>query len=150
MNDKTLIDPTLRDRISIIEIEGYDNKEKKKIISNFILPTALTNINLDKSLISIDDDALDYLLDIAEDTTIHKNSKSGVRQLKHLIDEILMKINFLRTTTNDDKLDMNENILTLSFNIKNFKLPLVITKQIIIDLNIKKNIRDRSFYNMYI
>jgi ATP-dependent Lon protease len=150
MNDKNLIDPTLRDRISIIEIEGYDKSEKKKIAKQFLIPTALNNINLEKSMITIDDSALDHLIDIAEESSTRgTSSKSGVRQLKHLIDEILMKINFLRTVTEDD-VDHNNHKFNLSFIIKNFKLPLVITKQIIIDLNIKKNKKNDTFYSMYV
>lgn len=119
-------------------------RRKKRIISKFLLPIALKNINLNVDLISIDDNALEYLIDIANDTSISKDGKSGVRQLKHLIDEILMKINFLRTIS-----DSSDNHLELSFNIKNFAIPLIITKDVIVELNVKKCATDMPFFTMY-
>jgi ATP-dependent Lon protease len=140
MNDKNCINPTLRDRISIIEIDGYTTDDKRQIMHKYLLPAALVNIKLDKDAIKIEDTAIDYLIDIAGDISILKNGKSGIRQLKYLLDDILMKINFLRTTYNTSDTDKEKYKLNLSFSIQDFKLPLLITKQIIIDLNIyKKN-----------
>lgn len=154
MNDKNLIDPTLRDRISIIEIEGYDKKDKKIIASKYLLPNALANINLSSESITISDEALEYLIEISGDMdTLIINGKSGVRQLKQLIEEMLMKINFLRTTNFAMDLDnittYDEYTLDISFSIKNFKLPLLITKKIILDLKIKNNTKNISYINMY-
>lgn len=146
MNDKMAIDATLRDRISIIEIDGYTTLEKKEIIKKFLLPAAMANINLDIKLISIDESALDYLIEISGDSDYNVNSKSGVRQVKHLLEEILMKINLLRTTTPSVA---DKQVLQLSFSIAKFALPLVITKSIIVSLQIKKDNVDKSFQSMY-
>lgn len=138
INNKNSINTTLRDRISIIEIEGYNADDKKIIMRKHLLPAALDNIKLDRDAIQIEDAAIDYLIDVAGDVSILENGKSGIRQLKYLIDDILMKINFLRTTDKISNADKEKYNLNLSFTIKNFKLPLLITKQVIIDLNIYK------------
>ena len=143
LNDKLLIEPTLRDRISIIEIEGYTDKEKKIIATKYLLPKAMNNIGIPVDTITFDDISLDYLIKI---TNSQNNTKSGVRQLKHLIEEILMKINFLRTI-HDSQSD--ENKFNISFNIKNFKLPLIITKKIINDLNIAPISNNLCHLTMY-
>lgn len=135
LNDKNMIEPTLRDRISIIEIEGYDDKDKKIIATDFLLPKALKNIGMEKNAVIFAECGLNYLIEITKE-----HEKSGVRRVKHLIEEILMKINFL-ITTHGKRIDM-------SFNIENFALPIILTKKIIIDLNIKLD-KDDKHLSMY-
>lgn len=153
LNDKTLIEPTLRDRITIIEVEGYTKTEKKTIVNNYLLPKLLKNICLQNGSVTFSDDAIDYLISLCQSDKINgaynvfdgSNEKSGIRQLKQLIEEILMKINLLKTVNESDDSDK----LVLNFNIKKFSLPIIITKEILIDLKIIKNNTIHNFYHMY-
>ena len=144
MNDKTQIDKTLLDRLVIIDIEGYNRKEKFEIAKKYLIPKAIENIGLAKKSVIFNDEAIEHLIQISGD----ENELSGVRQLKYLIENILMKINLLRTTT--IKNNTNKYKIDLSFSIKDFKLPITITSHIINELNIKKEkMDDISFLNMY-
>ena len=50
LNDIELINPILRDRLSIIKIDGYDIKEKTKIGMQYILPKILKELNFKKKI----------------------------------------------------------------------------------------------------
>jgi ATP-dependent Lon protease len=148
LNDKEMIEPTLRDRISIIEVPGYSNKEKKIIAIQYMLPKLIKNINLPADSVSFDIEALEYLIDISNKISVEKDGKSGVRQLKNYMEEILMKVNFLNTfySIPSDQRDNSE--IGLSFNIPEFKLPITINKKNIIDLNINNGNNNVSATHM--
>ena len=141
LNDKNLIDPTLRDRISIVDICGYTKKEKKIIARDHIIPKALRDIGIDIDLVKFDNNALEYLVDISSNS----NEKSGVRQLKHLIEEIIMKINFAKTIYYAD-----DNKILPNFYITEFSLPLIVTQKVLIDLKINIQKKDEeAYFKMY-
>lgn len=156
MNNKELIDPTLRDRISIIEIDGYTYKEKLVIISDYLLPKALINLELQPKSVTFDIDALNYIIELSSDTT---QKKSGVRQIKHILEEILMKINLLKTITDDHTSNIKpvklanvlnqrkKNKLSISFEIEGFKLPIILTRKNIKELKLLQK-RD-NYLSMY-
>jgi ATP-dependent Lon protease len=152
LNDKALLDKTLSDRIPIIEVPGYNKKEKFHIVQHYIIPKILDNIGLRAKDIIFTDDALKYLIDIADmsDNPVSGSELgSGVRTAKHLLENLLMKINLLKTVNgykNNPKYKLN-----LSYEIKNFKLPLTITKQTVDDLKIYTDYRENlSYRHMYI
>lgn len=145
LNDKNLLDKTLSDRIPIITIDGYNKKEKFQITKTYIIPKALVNIGLMKKHIIFTDESIKYIIEIADRDSA---KKTGVRQIKHLIDAILMKVNMLKTVSSRRG---KKYKLKLSFSIPNFKLPMTITKELIDSLNINTNIEDNlSYKNMYI
>lgn len=153
MNDENYIDPTLRDRISIIHIDGYDKHEKYEIARNFIIPRAIENISLPKSDVVFTDEGIYYLIEISERG--EDFARSGVRQLKYLIEDLLMKINFMRTiylkNNTHPKLMRNMYKLKVSFDVDDFYIPVIITKKIIDDLRIGEDlpVYDRSYISMY-
>jgi ATP-dependent Lon protease len=151
LNDRTLIDTTLQDRISIIEIEGYTTKEKFIIAKKYLLPKIIKNIGLEPDSVTFDDDCLYYIIEISS------VEKSGVRQIKHKLEEIIMKINLLITvsSTNTKKSIRHSKFITpkvihfdLSFNIVNFRLPIILTKKDILDLKIT-GIKQQGHLSMY-
>ncbi len=147
LNEKELLDKTLCDRIPIIFVDGYDKHEKFQIAQNYIIPKSLENINLSKKQVIFSDSAIRYIITLSEKNQ-DKNTKSGVRQIKHIVDNILMKINLLKTIF--EYKNKSKYNLKLSFDIANFKLPIVITEDIIdclkIDTIIEENL---SYKNMY-
>lgn len=145
LNDKDLIDRTLADRIPIITIDGYTRNEKMHITKNYLIPKALENINLKKDKVNFNDEAIKYIIEATE----KDGGRTGVRQIKHIIDAILMKINLLRTVYR--KKNKEKYVLNLSFDIPDFKLPINITKDVINLLKINIDMPDDlSYKNMYI
>ena len=119
-NDLGKIDKVLMDRMVVIELKGYSAKEKIAIAENFLLPTALKDLNLDEK-VGISKDVLEHVL------TNYANEEAGVRELKRCIETITQKINMLRIFNTKD----------LPFHIQNFTLPFVVRKEHV-DLFLKK------------
>jgi ATP-dependent Lon protease len=132
-NDLSKIDRVLMDRMVVIELKGYSAKEKIAIAENFLLPTALKDLNLDEK-VGISKEVLEHIL------SGYANEEAGVRELKRCIETIAQKVNMLRIFNTKD----------LPFHIANFTLPFVVKKEHV-DLFLKKKPGlDPSLQGMYI
>ena len=120
-NDLNKIDKVLLDRMIVIQLEGYDKKDKLVIAENFLLPSALKDVNLQEK-VSIGKEVLEHI--IAD----YASKEGGVRELKRCIEQIAQKVNMLRIFNTKD----------LPFHIPDFQLPFVVKKQHV-DLFLKKN-----------
>lgn len=144
------LDKTLRDRIPIVTVDGYTKLEKKEIAKRHLLPREIKNIGLNIGDIMFSDAALTYLIDKSDDMytyeTKSKTDKSGVRQLKHIISNIVMKLNMIKNCILEDG---TFGELKLSYIIKDFKLPFVVESRHIDKLDVlPKNDRE-SYLPMY-
>ena len=119
-NDLNKIDKILLDRMMVINLQGYQQKDKLAIAENFLLPTALEEVGL-KEKVALSKDVLEYIL------REYASEESGVRELKRCMEQIAQKINMLRIF----------NAKELPFHIKDFHLPFVVKKDHV-DLFLKK------------
>jgi TPR repeat protein len=117
MNDENKLDATLRNRMTIVNVDGYNNTEKYNIIKNYTIPKFTQELHLENDLI-FTDDIIEYIVKKTE-------KEEGVREVERNIKKILDKINILKSY-NESKIDEK-----LSFHIDNFKLPLQLTKNMI-------------------
>ena len=152
LNYANLIDKTLIDRIPIITIDGYDNKQKKEMALKYLIPDELKNINLKNDDIIFSNESMDYIIQETNKmyslSTQDKNGNSGVRKLKDVIASIIMKLNLLKNTILKDG---SYGDLKLSFNIPNFKLPFTLLREHIDTLNVlNKSTRNDPPPGMYI
>jgi len=132
-NDITKIDKVLLDRLMVIELKGYDLKQKVTIAENYLLPAALKDVCLVER-VAITKDILTYIVEE------YANEETGVRELKRCIEQVAQKINMLRMYNSKD----------LPFHIPGFALPFHIKKEHI-DLFLKKRENSsRVPYGMYI
>jgi ATP-dependent Lon protease len=132
-NDLGRIDKVLLDRFTVIQLQGYSQKEKLTIAEKYLLPDALKQVDLVEK-IGITKDALQYVIDE------YAKEESGVRELKRCIDQIVQKLNMLRMFNTDQ----------LPFHIKNFSLPFMVKKEHIdLFLKKKKSTLDESALRMY-
>ena len=78
LNDLEKINPILRDRLHIVNIQGYSNEEKKTIVSKYIIPKLeveyKVNIQIDPEVIN----------SIVSNTSEHK----GIRQIQMYLTKI--------------------------------------------------------------
>jgi len=119
-NDISKIDKVLLDRLMVIELKGYDLKQKITIAENYLLPAALKDVSLVER-VAISKEVLTYIIEeYAKDET-------GVRELKRCVEQVAQKLNMLRMY----------NAKELPFHIKDFALPFVVKKEHI-DLFLKK------------
>jgi MoxR-like ATPase len=132
-NDISKIDRVLLDRMIVIQLKGYDKKEKLAIAEQFLVPSALKDVNLSEK-VSISKDVLEHLI------TEYSGEEPGVRELKRCIEQITQKINMLRIF----------NTKELPFHISDFTLPFIVKKPHI-DLFLKKKVVevDPSLRGMY-
>jgi ATP-dependent Lon protease len=132
-NDESLVNSILKDRMYVIETNGYNNTDKVEICRNFILPSVSKEINLFD--VHLSDSIIQYIIE-------RTKSEKGVRNLKRNIETIFSKINLYRLLKPNTQLFNNKaNIITF---------PLTITTQIVDELlpKIEEN-ENKSFLHMY-
>ncbi len=132
-NDLSKIDKVLLDRMNVITLQGYNAKEKLAIVENFLLPTALKEVNLAEK-VGIGKDVVEHII------REYANEEAGVRELKRCCEQIAQKINMLRMFNSKE----------LPFHIADFRLPFVLKKEHV-DLFLKKKSpsMDVSVQRMY-
>jgi ATP-dependent Lon protease len=131
-NDISKIDKILLDRMVVVQLAGYQAKDKISIAEQFLLPGALREVNLMEK-VAISRDILQHIIEeYAKDET-------GVRELKRCIEQIVQRINMLRMF----------NVKELPFHIPNFTLPFVLKKEHVDLFLKKKNVVDKVPFGMY-
>ena len=123
-NDIHLINPILKDRLTIVKFTNYSIHEKIKIVKDFILPDLLKNIGFNISDITIDDKTITYIINK------FTYNEDGVRNIKRVMEDILLKINLLKLM-NSNK---SRSMIDISYNIENLTFPLNINVDIVNNL----------------
>lgn len=111
-NDINKIDKVLLDRMIVIQLKGYDVKQKLAIAENYLMPSALKDVNLNEK-VAISKEVLQHIIET------YASEEKGVRQLKRCLEQIAQKLNMLRMYNSKD----------LPFHIKDFALPFVLKKE---------------------
>ena len=88
-NDPSVIDPILKDRITIIETNPLTLPEKVTIIQKYMLPEILKEVGLHESEIIMSDEIIRYLIETY-------TNEAGVRKIKEQIQEIVRDVNLNR------------------------------------------------------
>jgi ATP-dependent Lon protease len=79
------IPSALRDRMEIIEVNGYTSREKLFIAKQHLLPKQLQEHGLKPEWVNIPDDVMDYII-------THHTREAGVRELQRQIASILRSV----------------------------------------------------------
>jgi len=118
-NDSSLIDPILLDRFVEINVSPYTINDKINIIKDFILPEIIKEIGLNKKIIIPDDVIKKGILDYT--------NEAGVRDIRHKLELILMKINkeVLINKLNNDEIIINEDIFKKYIDEKIIKSEII-------------------------
>lgn len=130
-------DKALQDRIFTVYIEGYNLKEKTRIMTDFLFPRSLETLNLKKDDIIVDDATVLYIIH----SVIGENEK-GIRTLERAVKDITHKISFLV---------MHDNQLGSSFYCgKTLSYPLTLTPRLV-DVLLKDFKKENKHYEqMYL
>ena len=127
-------DEALADRWWIIDVGGYTTKDKTKIVKDYLLPKALTNINMDKSSVYFNDKSVVYFID-----KVSSSSDKGVRTIQKAILDLINKIHFIITHQNEE----GKLPFLTSFNLNTkINLPLLLEKSTIDKLTENKKLSD--------
>ena len=115
-------DSALRDRLHMIKVDGYTQKDKKRITLDYSLPKIIKNFGLEENSIIIPEETVEHLIN-----RISPN-KSGVRPLENALKEIVSKASFL--VTNSD--EISNLPFTVSFASKEkLSFPVTVTKELL-------------------
>jgi ATP-dependent Lon protease len=87
-NDDSLINPILRDRMIVINVNGYNIEEKIILARDYIIPEILKQYNLNKGDILFTEDLIKHIINDLE-------IEDGVRNLKRAINDIVSWINMM-------------------------------------------------------
>ncbi|MFA6972755.1 MAG: AAA family ATPase [Gallionella sp.] len=121
MNNEEWLDKALKDRLQLFHIKMYSKEEKEIIVRRFLLPEALKEVGMGADDISLTDGALTAFVK-------RVGLSEGIRPLKDGILSMVSRVNLYRSvllgdgTTGEVKLD---------YKIKGFKLPLVLTEELV-------------------
>ena len=144
LNYTHLINKTLLDRITIIKLDGYDDKQKVEICRKFLIPKALENAGLNLDDVKFSDKALNSLISktnkLYDRDTKDEKGNTGVRKLKDAIIDIISKINFLR---------INKGI-GMSFSVEDFSIPFTVKSSHIEKFYKDPKKDDMSYQKIYI
>ena len=114
-NDSSLIDPILIDRFKEIEVKPYNLVDKLSIVENYIIPEIKKNVGFDEYNLVFKKEIVEFLIE-------NYTNEAGVRGIKRIIENILLKLNL-------DKLYQKG-----LFENKNTTEDILITKDIITDI----------------
>jgi ATP-dependent Lon protease len=84
-NNLSTIQPALRDRMEIIEVNGYTVEEKLEIAKRHLIPKQVEESGLKKSQLKISDKILEFVIDTY-------TAESGVRNLEKKISKIARNV----------------------------------------------------------
>lgn len=80
-NNLSTIQPALRDRMEIIEVNGYTVEEKLEIAKNHLIPKQIEESGLKKTQLKISDRVLEFLIE-------NYTAESGVRNLERCVSKV--------------------------------------------------------------
>ena len=99
-NDPNLIDPILRDRITMVETHPLNITEKLTIIKDYMLPEICKEVGFSKDEIIFSDSIIKHLIETY-------TNEAGVRKIKEKIVAIVRDINLTRFHNNDITIPYN-------------------------------------------
>jgi len=132
-NDESKVNRILRDRMYVIHTKGFKTDDKLKICNEYLIPEIFDTFAFNKEIVFTDE----IIKVIIND---HTGNEEGVRNLKRCIETIVSKINIHVLSEGDNE---------LSFKLKDFILPVTLTKEHI-DILLKDGQRDDKVpFGMY-
>jgi ATP-dependent Lon protease len=143
MNNENDVNPILRDRLHIINVPNYETKEKTIIARDYVLPVEIENIGMSKGDITLTDDGFKQLIK-SLGTEVES---SGIRCIQRAIRSMVAKINTYRCLLLENGTTGN---IKLTYEIKNFKLPIELDAKLVETLMGEAKSADESYKRLYI
>ena len=114
----------LLDRMEIIRIPGYTEKEKNKIAQKFLLPKQLKNHVLNKNEVKFGNKIIGQIIR-------NYTREAGVRNLEKEISKVCRKIVKILETSNKKSITLNDNLLSKFLGYSKFRSSEIEKKNLI-------------------
>lgn len=108
------IPPALLDRMEIIRIPGYTEKEKNKIAQKYLIPKQIKNHFLKKTELKFSNKVVNQIIR-------NFTREAGVRNLEKEISKVCRKAVKLLETSNKKHVNLNDKMLTTFLGINKFR-----------------------------
>jgi len=108
-NDRSKVNPILRDRMYVIKTEGYSTPQKTIIAKQYLSKSIRQNISFSEEEVIFTDQAIQYMIDH------FTGDEKGVRNLKRCLETIYSKLNLFRLMKPGMNLFTADLPLTVSF-----------------------------------
>ena len=118
------IPPALLDRMEIIRIPGYTEKEKNKIAQKYLIPKQIKNHFLKKSELKFSNKVVNQIIR-------NFTREAGVRNLEKEISKVCRKAVKLLETSNKKYVNLNDQMLTTFLGINKFRSSEIEKKNLI-------------------
>lgn len=118
------IPPALLDRMEIIRIPGYTEKEKNKIAQKYLLPKQLKNHVLNKKEVKFGSKIINQIIR-------SYTREAGVRNLEKEIAKVCRKVVKIIETSKKKSVFLNENLLTKFLGYSKFRTSEIEKKNLI-------------------
>jgi ATP-dependent Lon protease len=99
LNDIERVHPILRDRMTIIQCDGYNEKDKTEILKGYIWPQLVERLRFDPKDISFTDNGLAFLINE------YSKDEKGVRTLIRTVEGLMTRLNMLRVADKETMKD---------------------------------------------
>lgn len=98
-NEIEKVHPILRDRMSVIHCGGYNDKDKKVILKDYIWPQIIEKLSFKKEDITLADSAVKLMIEE------YSKDEKGVRTLIRTVENMMTRLNMLRVTKHESMKD---------------------------------------------
>ncbi len=88
LNDINLVNPILRDRLTIVEFDKYGVEDKVEISKKYVIKEICKNIGINEEEYIFEDEIVKYMIEKCS------KNEDGIRNLKRGFEKLLMKINY--------------------------------------------------------
>ena len=139
-NDENRIDRILKDRMYVINTKGFKTDDKLLICKEYIIPEILDTYLFNTGDIEFTEESIRYIIDN------YTLKEEGVRNLKRCLETVVSKINIYNLCNNGS----SDKKVSLTFEIKDFKIPIRINEDIVRDLISSKEDKSRPPEHMYL
>lgn len=127
-NHEHLVDPILRDRMYVINTNGFKTSDKIEISNNYLLPELLKTY-MYKDKIIFTDEILTYIIEN------YTGKEQGVRNLKRCLETVISKVNMYELLYNENDKTCE---IDLPYKLKNYSNPYRVNRDDLTELLDKK------------
>jgi len=89
-NDESKVHPVLKDRMRVINVPGYNEKEKKVIVANYIWPDILRHAGISREDLTATEESAEYII------KEYSNGEEGMRNLIRVVEAVVSRVNLIR------------------------------------------------------